>query len=91
MEVFFSSIVIKKLEDKVGALYRPDTADPKTKKVEVVGLGPGLYNQEKGEYEGMPFKVGDQLVVVFEGWTEIDCEPQELWRIDMHHVIKRVG
>lgn len=90
MNVYFSSIIIKEIkEDSI--IYKVDSDSTQTKKVEILGVGPGYYNEKKGEYDGMPFKVGQKVVVLAHGWHHIDCESEEgVYRIDMNLVIKDV-
>ena len=68
---------IAKEEKTKSGIYLPDTAKEKPQEGEVIGVGPGKYD-ETGKRIPMDLKVGDTVIYAKYGGTEIKVDDVEL-------------
>jgi chaperonin GroES len=68
---------IEKEEKTKSGIYLPDTAKEKPQEGEVIGVGPGKYD-ETGKRIPMDLKVGDTVIYAKYGGTEIKVDDVEL-------------
>jgi len=68
---------IEKEEKTKSGIYLPDTAKEKPQEGEIIGVGPGKYD-EAGKRIPMDLKVGDIVIYAKYGGTEIKVDDVEL-------------
>jgi len=90
-QVLFDNIIVEIRDKRQGLLYKADIAyeQLQTRVVEVISCGPGYWNKDSRDYDGMVVKPGDWLVVHNNQWTQIDSQENDQHLcIKMHNIIK---
>jgi chaperonin GroES len=82
--------VLDEEELTVSGIVLPDTAKEKPQRARVLAVGPGVRNQETGEYIQMDVAEGDEVVFSKYGGTEIKLGTDEVLILRESDVLAKV-
>ncbi len=82
--------VLDEEEETVSGIVLPDTAREKPQRGKVLAVGPGVRNQETGEYIPMDVAEGDKVVFSKYGGTEIKLGTDEVLILRESDVLAKV-
>ncbi len=73
-------IVVKPIEEEEktpSGIFLPETAKEKPQQGEVIAVGPGRWNNEKGERIPLDVKVGDRVIFAKYSGTEVKLDGEK--------------
>ena len=97
--VFDANVLIELLpneDKKIGSLYVADAdkaekKGPEARKCKVIGVGKGYYIAEKDDYKPLPFKEGEEIMVVEGTWIDFISEGVEYHVVQANSVLALVN
>ncbi len=73
-------IVVKPIEEEEktpSGIFLPETAKEKPQQGEVIAVGPGRWNEDKGERVPLDVKVGDRVIFAKYSGTEVKLDGEK--------------
>jgi len=85
-------VVVRPVEGEsktAGGIYLPDTAKEKPLQGEVVAVGPGRYDEDRGDRVPVPLDTGDRVIFGKYAGTEITIDGEDLKILEVKDVLAK--